>query len=174
MDSQKWEFCVSLILGKLSGHISNTNFWKVSFQVYSCCIRRDGTKKFHQTPRAINFPSILWWPLYSTWQLTHCVCHIQNTGYWKDEYIQNTQIGVGAGVHCVGHSIVKATVEDGGSVRGARHNRWLGKTLNPGHRWSVPPYPGCWWRWDKSMKFSESRIQIKRCNKFKDYAQLQI
>ena len=52
-----------------------------------------------------------------------CTYNILDTGYWKDEYIQNTQIGVGAGVHCVGHSIVKATVEDSGGGRGARHNR---------------------------------------------------
>ena len=81
-DGQKWEFCVFWLIWfweKLSAHIFSGNIWKVSFQVYACCIRRGGPKKFHQTPRAINFPSILWRLLYNavlcrTWQLaTLCV-----------------------------------------------------------------------------------------------------
>ena len=127
---------------ELSTHISNTNIWKVSFPIYACCIRRGGTKKFHQTPRAINFPSIPWWAHCSavlcSWQPStlcfHCTC-------WKKAgHIQNAQIGVGARVHPVGQ--YSKTDKDGGSGGGVRHNRWLGKTLNPGRCWSVPPYLG--------------------------------
>ena len=54
---------------------TNQCLWKLRPQVYACCIRRGGSKKFHQTPLPINFPSIpCWWPHCLVRYLAHALC----------------------------------------------------------------------------------------------------
>ena len=134
---------VDIVIGWLV-RITSQGVWKLRPQVYACCIRRGGPKKFHQTPPPINFPSIP-----CAIPCTRSVCqivllHILKEGRGEGFIIQ-TELLMVSKVHLLVQTLLVmhtrgGMVVAGGGVR--RHNRWLRKTLNPEPQWSVLSSPG--------------------------------